>query len=104
MADGVNRSEIERRRKPRRNADHQIIPEEFAQCPRWDKHELTDEQIMLIAEKAADVAAQKALKIAEAQFYTGVGKRVVRASFYIIGVIAVILTAIATKFGFIKPL
>jgi hypothetical protein len=53
----------------------------FASCPRYDKHELSDEQISQIAE----AAAQKAVQIARDNFYKDVGKSVVSKWFVIIG-------------------
>jgi hypothetical protein len=58
------------------------LDESFALCPRYDKHELSDEQIKDIAE----AAAIKAVSIARENFYKDVGESVVSKWFIFIGI------------------
>ena len=53
----------------RRKQDAEM-DESFAMCPRYDKHELDEEQIEDIAERAA----KKAIIMARDDFYKDVGK------------------------------
>lgn len=72
----------------RRSADHDL-DESFAMCPKYDKHELTDEQIELIAEKAA----KRGVELAREDFYKGVGESVVSKWFIFIGMATVAMYA-----------
>ncbi len=74
MTEGLNR----RQEDKKENAE---CEPKFTSCPRYDKHELSDEQIAQIAE----AAAQKAVQIARDNFYKDVGKSVVSKWFVIIG-------------------
>lgn len=76
---------------------------EYEKCPRYDKHELTEQQIEEIATRAAEKAASMAVEIAEKNFFQAVGKRVMGAAFYVIGVTVVGMFAIALGKGWIKP-
>lgn len=58
---------------------------DFDACPRYDKHELSDEQIAQIAE----AAAVRAVQIARDKFYQDVGKSVVSKWFIFIGLATV---------------
>ena len=72
----------------------------FEECPRFHTpHELTDEQIEAIAEKAADRAVEKA----KTEMYNGIGKSVVRGLYYLVGVVAVGLFVFAVQRGWVKP-
>lgn len=57
--------------------------EGFTECPRYEKHELSDEQIEEIAERAA----KKAIKLAKADFYQDVGHTVVNKFYWLVGLI-----------------
>jgi hypothetical protein len=57
----------------------------FAPCPRFDRHELSVEQI----ESIAEAAAEKAVVIARQNFYRDVGESVVNKWFIIIGMMTV---------------
>lgn len=67
----------------------------FNLCPRYDKHELPEEQIAQIAE----AAAQRAVAIARDNFYKDVGKSVVSKWFIFIGLGTVAAYAWARKMG-----
>lgn len=72
----------------------------FKLCPRFHvPHELTDEQIDVIATNAA----KKAVDMAKKDLYQGVGKTVVGWTFYIVGAATVGLFAIGVKMGWFKP-
>lgn len=77
MSDGAETQQvqvIDRRQK----ADYHT-------CPRYDKHELSADQIADIAE----AAAQRAVVIARENFYKDVGQSVVSKLFIIIGMTTV---------------
>lgn len=59
--------------------------DDFSTCPKWDKHELTNEQIEEIAERAA----QKAVRIARDNFYKDVGRAVISKWLIAIGIFTV---------------
>lgn len=59
--------------------------DEFSACPKWDKHELTNEQIEEIAERAA----QKAVRIARDNFYKDVGRAAISKWLIAIGIFTV---------------
>jgi tetrahydromethanopterin S-methyltransferase subunit G len=80
-------------------AERDELEESFKACPRYDKHELTDEQIDLIATNAA----KKAVDLAKKELYQGVGERVVNWIFWVIGVAVVGLFLFAVKMGWVKP-
>lgn len=81
----------------RRQMDREL-EEMFTQCPRYDKHELTDAQIEQIAEKAA----KKAMIYAKSEFYQDVGHAVVNKFYWLVGaVVAGSFVWLASK-GLIK--
>jgi len=57
------------------------LDESFSMCPRYDKHELSGEQIEQIVEKAA----KRGVEMAREDFYKGVGESVVSKWFIFIG-------------------
>lgn len=57
----------------------------FDACPRYDKHELSEEQIAIIAE----AAAVRAVQIARENFYKDVGQSVVSKWFIFVGMATV---------------
>jgi len=65
----------------RRQNDMDELDTSFSMCPKYDKHELTAEQI----EQIAEAAAQKAVKIARENFYRDVGETVVNRWLIIVG-------------------
>lgn len=70
----------------------------FSMCPRYDKHELSDDQIEEIAERAAEKAIDKA----KADFYQDVGHTVINKFYWLVGaVIAGSFLWLNSK-GFIK--
>jgi hypothetical protein len=75
------------------------LEDSFKMCPKFDLHELSEEQIDDITTKAA----KKAIELAKADMYQGVGKAVVGWIFWIVGVGAVGLFVLAVKMGWIKP-
>jgi len=64
-------------------------------CPRYNKQELSEEQIVRIAEDAA----QRAVAIARDNFYKDVGKSLVSKWFVLIGLGTVAAYAWARKVG-----
>lgn len=58
---------------------------DFESCPRYDKHELSDEQVAQIAE----AAAIRAVQIARENFYKDVGQSVVSKWFIFVGMATV---------------
>ncbi|MDD5688489.1 MAG: hypothetical protein PHE88_11740 [Elusimicrobia bacterium] len=61
------------------------LENDFMGCPRYDKHELTDDQIEEIAERAAE----KAIKKAKDDIYKDVGETVVGKFKWMVGAIVV---------------
>lgn len=70
---------------------------DFEACPRYDRHELSDEQIAAIAE----AAALRGVEIARDNFYREVGEEVVKRAFIFIGAAAVAAWSIAKYKGWI---
>lgn len=66
-----------------------IEPKQFEKCPNYHRYELSEEQIELIAEKASDKAAIKAVELARNGFYKDVGETVVSKFLWAIGLIVV---------------
>ena len=80
--------------------EEEDLAESFELCPRFHvPHVLTDEQIDVIATKAA----VKAVELATQNMYQGVGKKVVGWTFYIVGAAAIGMFAVAVSKGWIKP-
>ncbi len=69
---------------PYENVDRRQ-PQNYHSCPRYDKHELSAEQIADIAESAA----QRAVVIARENFYKDVGQSVISKWFIIVGMTTV---------------
>lgn len=84
-------------RPPRWN-DTDELDESFAKCPKYDKHELTEDQIEDITERAAEKAVEKAKQ----QLYTGVGHAVVSRALWIIGFLAIGAYIWMLKAGIVK--
>ena len=74
---------IERRIHMRREDDFK-----YSDCPKYMKHELTEEQIIVIASKAVEIA--------RTSFYTDVGKSIVSKALWGIGLFA---TAVVVYFN-----
>jgi len=83
------------RRRRKEDAD---IDESFSQCPRYDKHELSDDQIEEIAERAA----KKAIGMARDEFYQDVGETIVGKFKWLVGAIAVGIFVWLAQHGIIK--
>jgi hypothetical protein len=93
------RSGIDRREMTRRHSDLDA----FEQCPKYNKHELTDEQI----DKIAKQAAEQAMKLMEdkkdiqfAQFVKKVGFSWGEKVVFILGLLVIWVVAWATNNGF----
>jgi hypothetical protein len=71
----------------------------YNMCPRYEYHELTSEQIDVIAENAA----KRALALGKDEMYRGVGKTVVGWIFWIVGLVAVGAFIVAVQMGWVKP-
>lgn len=71
---------------------------EFRACPRFHWHELSEEQVEEIAERAALKAVEKT----EARMYQAVGKGVVSKIYWIVGVSAVAVYIYLVKHGIIS--
>ena len=80
------------------NRRRAIDKEEFSSCPRYDKHELSDDQIEDIAERAATRAVSKV----KGEFYEEVGKGVMSKLYWLVGIILVGAYAWMVAHGFIK--
>lgn len=89
MAETNTNHPTERRRAVslRRHSD-------FESCPRYDKHELSEEQIVEIAKKAVNLARE--------EFYQEVGKSVTSKFFVIVGVASIALMLWLTKHGYLN--
>lgn len=74
------------------------LNESFSQCPRYDKHELTDDQIEQIAERAA----KKAIGMARDEFYQDVGETIVGKLKWFLGAIIVAVFVWLAQHGIIK--
>lgn len=66
-----------------------IDPKQFEKCPNFTRYDLSEEQINLIADKAAI----KAVELARSGFYKDVGETIVSKFFWMIGIIAVGIVA-----------
>jgi len=67
---------------------------QFETCPRYDKHELSESQIIEIAKKAVQLARE--------DFYADVGKSVTNKFFWAVGLSIVGLLGWMTAHGYIK--
>lgn len=67
---------------------------DFEQCPRYDKHELTEPQITEIAKKA--------VLLAKDEFYLEVGKSVTTKFFVVVGIVSMVMLGWLNAKGFIK--
>jgi hypothetical protein len=81
--------------KRRANDAHES---EFSHCPRYDRHELSLEQI----DELTTQAAIKAVNLAKENFYQGVGEQIINKIFWLIGLCAVGLLVAAIKMGWVK--
>ena len=68
--------------------------EDFELCPKYDKHELTDDQIVEIAKKA--------VLLAKDEFYIEVGKSVTTKFFVVVGVFSLVIVTWLAKEGYFK--
>jgi hypothetical protein len=87
-----------KRRKEDKTGYHEAFSDmeaSFRYCPKFDLHELSEEQIEDIASKAA----KKAVELAKTDMYQGVGKAVVGWVFYVIGAAAIGLFVLGVKLG-----
>ena len=69
-------------------------PHSFIACPKYDKHELSEDQIIEIAKKAVDLARE--------EFYQEVGKSVTSKFFVVIGLSVIGLFGWLTAHGYLK--
>ena len=99
MTNHYIRSGHDRREMARRESDKEL----FEQCPKYNKHDLTDDQIAKIAEQAA----AKAMKLMEdkkdiqfAQFVKKVGFSWGEKVVFILGLLVIWFVAWATNNGF----
>jgi hypothetical protein len=76
----------------RRQADKDMVA--FTTCPKYDKHELSEDQILEIAKKAVVMARD--------EFYTEVGRGVTSKFFVVTGVITVGLMGWLSSHGYLK--
>jgi hypothetical protein len=82
----------------RRATDREGAGDDFQACPRYERHELTEEQV----EQLATRAAAKAITLAKADLYQGVGKTVIGGILWIIGICSIGLFILAAKMGWVK--
>jgi hypothetical protein len=66
----------------------------FIQCPKYLKHEISEEQILLIAKKA--------VLLAKDEIYKDVGKSVTSKFFYVVGVGAFAIYSWLNINGYVK--
>jgi hypothetical protein len=66
---------------------------DYAQCPKFDRHELSEDQIIEIAKKAVTLARE--------EFYQEVGKSVTSKFFVLVGLMAMTAMVWLTKKGYI---
>ena len=69
-------------------------PDSFITCPKYHKHELSEDQIVEIAKKAVDLARE--------EFYQEVGKSVTSKFFVIVGLSVVGIFSWLTTHGYLK--
>jgi len=67
---------------------------QFEACPRYDRHELSEDQIVDIAKKAVQLARE--------DFYADVGRSVTNKFFWAVGLLVVGLLGWMTAHGYIK--
>lgn len=82
-----------------------IKTSEFRECPRFHWHEISEEQIEVIAERAAEKALKKGRKL----MYEELGKGVVSniswltsKFFWLVGIVAVVIYFFMLKHGLIS--
>jgi len=68
--------------------------EDFKLCPRYDRHEISEDQVIEIAKKA--------IILAKEEFYMDVGKSVTSKFFILIGVLSTIVTTWLVHKGYLK--
>ncbi len=69
-------------------------PASFVECPRYDKHELSEDQIVEIAKKAVALARD--------EFYQEVGKSVTSKLFFVVGIACVGAIGWLASHGYLK--
>lgn len=94
MYDGLRR----RKTDTLTEEEKQELDESFAQCPKYNLHELTDEQIDAIAEKAA----KRAVAMARDDFYKDVGETVIGKFKWLVGAVVVGAAIWMAQHGLIK--
>lgn len=67
---------------------------DFESCPRYDKHELTEEQMLDIAKRAVLLARE--------EFYRDVGKSVANKFFIVVGLVTLAGLTWLTNHGWLK--
>lgn len=82
----------------RRTTDNPNENNVFMDCPRYDKHELSEEQVKKIVEEAAI----KAVEINDANFERKIGRRALNFASYVVGAFILGLFALGVKMGVIK--
>lgn len=63
----------------------EIDPKQFEKCPNFNRYELSEDQIIIIAKKAVEAARN--------DFYKEVGETIVTKFFWLVGIAAVGLVA-----------
>jgi hypothetical protein len=76
----------------RRQADKDMIA--FTTCPKYDKHELSEDQIIMIAKKAVELARE--------DFYVGVGKSITSKIFIVAGIATMGILSWLSSHNYIK--
>ncbi|MCK9622607.1 MAG: hypothetical protein M0R47_18985 [Methylobacter sp.] len=84
----------------RRSTDH------FEFCPRYDKHELTKEQMLdlveMVAEKVLDVSIDKTIDRIDQRRNEQIGKMVTNKFYAVLGAVVFGLWVFLTKHGYLK--
>ena len=83
---------------PQRRKTDNDLDASFAFCPKYERHDLSDEQIEMIATNAA----KKAVDLATDDFYKVVGRGITQKFVWIVGVFAVGMVTWMAQKGWLK--
>jgi hypothetical protein len=74
----------------------------FSHCPRFDKHELSEDQILAIAKKAVELAREDMYNDVKKEFTAEVGRSVIDKFSWLVGIVVVSLFFWLQSKGFLK--
>jgi hypothetical protein len=78
-----------------------MLPD-FATCPRYIRHELTEEQVLAIAKKAVELAREDFYLDVKKEFAAEVGQSIISKFTYLVGLVIVGAFFWLQSQGFIK--